>query len=111
MVRSYRMVGYDGPSQSESIPIRMGRHPPCSGVDGGSVLKKNTGPEGGWLVTCDGCGKEILAQVFEDRIVVMDKRHGGRHIAVIPRCELLRIMGSCVQAPDNPVPAKADAAG
>ncbi|NLE96286.1 MAG: hypothetical protein GX600_11530 [Dehalococcoidia bacterium] len=75
------------------------------------MLKKNTGPEGGWLVTCDGCGREILAQVFEDRVVVMDKRHGGRHIAVIPRCELLKIMGACSGTPGNPPEAEADAAG
>jgi hypothetical protein len=77
----------------------------------GSMLKKNTGPDGGWLVTCDGCGREILAQVFEDRVVVMDKRHGCRHIAVIPRCELLKMMGACVKPPDTPPQEEADAAG
>jgi hypothetical protein len=59
------------------------------------VLQKNTGTDGGWYVKCDGCGKEILAQVFEDRVVVVDRRHGTRHIAVIPRCDLLKIMGAC----------------
>ncbi len=42
---------------------------------------------------CDGCGHEVLAQLFEDRLVVTDKRHGTRHIAVIPRCDILKIMG------------------
>ncbi len=65
------------------------------------MLKQNTGPDGGWVVTCDGCGKEILAQVFEDRVVVMDKRHGCKHIAVIHRCDLLRIMGSCIRTVDE----------
>ena len=48
-------------------------------------------------MVCDGCGKEILAQVYEDRIVVVDRRHGCRHIAVISRCDVLRIMGGCGQ--------------
>jgi hypothetical protein len=61
------------------------------------VLKKNSEPDGGWLVTCDGCGKEILAHVFEDRLIVTDRRHGTKHIAVIPRCDLLRIMGACLR--------------
>ena len=59
------------------------------------MLKKNPGPGGGWLVKCDGCGRETLAEVFPDRIVVVDRRHGDKHIAVIPRCELLKILGAC----------------
>ena len=64
------------------------------------MLTRNTGADGGWYVRCDGCGREILAQVFEDRLVVTDKRHGCRHVAVIPRCELLKIMGACTQTPN-----------
>jgi len=60
------------------------------------MLSKAEGPGGGWLVKCDGCGRETLAEVFPDRIVVYDKRHGRKHIAVIPRCEILKIMGTCV---------------
>lgn len=64
------------------------------------MLSRNTGPDGGWYVMCDGCGKQILAQVFEDRLVVTDKRHGARHVAVVPRCELLKIMGACSRLPE-----------
>jgi len=53
------------------------------------------GPTGGWLVKCDGCGKETLAEVFPDKVVVYDRRHGQRHVAVISKCEILRIMGYC----------------
>ncbi len=60
------------------------------------MLSKSDGVDGGWLVKCDGCGRETLAEVFPDRIVVYDTRHGRRHIAVIPKCELLKIMGSCL---------------
>jgi len=60
------------------------------------MLSKADGPGGGWLVKCDGCGKETLAEVFPDRVVIYDKRHGRKHIAVIPRCEILKIMGGCI---------------
>ena len=60
------------------------------------MLSKNGCVDGGWLVKCDGCGRETLAEVFPDRLVVFDTRHGRRHIAVIPKCELLKIMGACV---------------
>lgn len=61
------------------------------------MLTRNAGG-GGWLVKCDGCGRETLAEVFPDRVVVYDKRHGQKHIAVITRCELLKIMGACLVA-------------
>ena len=60
------------------------------------MLSKNDCIDGGWLVKCDGCGRETLAEVFPDRLVVFDTRHGRRHIAVVPRCDLLRIMGACL---------------
>lgn len=49
-----------------------------------------------WLVKCDGCGKETLAEVFQDRLVIYDRRHGQRHVAVVTRCELLKILGRCM---------------
>ena len=60
------------------------------------MLTRAEGPGGGWLVKCDGCGRETLAEVFPDRVVVYDKRHGRMHIAVIPRCDILKIMGTCL---------------
>lgn len=66
------------------------------------MLKRNSSPVGGWVVLCDGCGHEILAQLFEDRLVVTDKRHGTRHIAVIPRSDILRIMGMGTHQDDKP---------
>jgi len=60
------------------------------------MLTKAEGPGGGWLVRCDGSGKETLAEIFPDRVVIHDKRHGRKHIAVIPCCEILRVMGACL---------------
>jgi len=61
------------------------------------MLTRGDGPGGGWLVKCDGCGKETLAEVFPDRVVIYDRRHGRKHIAVIPRCEILKVMGACLE--------------
>ena len=74
------------------------------------MLEKNSGRDGGWNVKCDGCGRETLAQVFADRVVVMDRRHGNRHIAVIPRCELLKIMGACLRPEGRTSGCERDAA-
>jgi hypothetical protein len=59
------------------------------------MIERSAHPDGGWLVKCDGCGHEVLAEIFPDRLVVYDKRHGVRHIAVVPKCELLRVLGAC----------------
>lgn len=59
------------------------------------MLERSAYPDGGWLVKCDGCGRETLAEVYPDRLVVYDRRHGVRHVAVVPRCELLRALGAC----------------
>jgi len=38
----------------------------------------------GEKIRCDCCGTEVMAVRYPDRIVITDKRHGKRHIAVIP---------------------------
>ena len=35
-------------------------------------------------IYCDCCGTEVMAKRSEDRIVIQDRRHGRRHVAVIP---------------------------
>ena len=34
-------------------------------------------------IKCDCCGEETLAEIRGDKIVIMDRRHGKKHIAVI----------------------------
>jgi hypothetical protein len=60
-----------------------------------AMLELSSTPGGGWLVKCDGCSRETLAEIFPDRIVVFDRRHGVKHVAVVPKCEILRAMGAC----------------
>lgn len=47
------------------------------------------------LVKCDGCGKETPANVFADRVVVNDGLHGHRHIAVLTRRQLFKMVDAC----------------
>ena len=35
-------------------------------------------------VYCDDCGREKMAEIRNGKIVIMDRRHGRRHVAVIP---------------------------
>ena len=46
----------------------------------------------GDFIYCDCCGTEKLAQVVGDNLVIKDRRHGSRHVAVIPISTLLDIL-------------------
>jgi hypothetical protein len=46
----------------------------------------------GDIVYCDCCGSEKLAQVVGDNLVIKDRRHGEKHVAVIPISSLLDIL-------------------
>ena len=46
----------------------------------------------GDVVYCDCCGTEKLAQVVGDNLVIKDRRHGEKHVAVIPLSGLLDIL-------------------
>ena len=35
-------------------------------------------------VYCDDCGREKMAEVRDGKVVIVDRRHGRRHVAVIP---------------------------
>ena len=38
----------------------------------------------GHSIYCDDCGREKLAEVRDGKLVIADRRHGRRHVAVIP---------------------------
>ena len=46
----------------------------------------------GDVIYCDCCGTEKLAQVVGDSLVIKDRRHGERHVAVVPISALLDIL-------------------
>jgi hypothetical protein len=43
-------------------------------------------------IKCDCCGNETLAEIRDDKIIIIDKRHGRRHIAILKISDLLAIM-------------------
>ena len=38
----------------------------------------------GEAVYCDDCGREKMAEIRDGKLIIMDRRHGKRHIAVLP---------------------------
>ena len=49
-------------------------------------------------IYCDDCGREKLAEVRDGKLVIADRRHGRRHVAVIP----IEPLGLAVR--DGPAP-------
>ena len=39
---------------------------------------------------CDCCGTEKMAVLHEDKLVITDRRHGQRHVIVIPIDSLVK---------------------
>ncbi len=52
----------------------------------------NVSKHDGRKIKCDCCGTETLAEIRDDKLIIMDKRHGRRHIAVLKLSEVLEIM-------------------
>ena len=46
----------------------------------------------GDVIYCDCCGSEKLAQVVGDSLVIKDRRHGEKHVAIIKVADLLDIL-------------------
>jgi len=46
----------------------------------------------GDVIYCDCCGTEKLAQVVGDNLVIKDRRHGEKHVAVLKISDLLDIL-------------------
>ena len=39
-------------------------------------------------IYCDDCGREKMAEVRDGKLVIIDRRHGRRHVAVVPLGDL-----------------------
>jgi len=46
----------------------------------------------GKIVKCDCCGKETLAEVKSNKLVIIDKRHGKKHLVVLTLEEIVSMM-------------------
>ena len=55
----------------------------------------------GNTVYCDCCGSEKLAEIHGGKLVIRDRRHGQKHVAVIPIRELLDKLGTNVYGEGN----------
>jgi hypothetical protein len=44
------------------------------------------------VIYCDCCGTEKLAQVVGDSLVIKDRRHGEKHVAVLKIADILDIL-------------------
>ena len=47
-------------------------------------------------VKCDCCGAETLAEIRGDKLVIMDRRHGRKHIVVLTLNEIMEKMKGLV---------------
>ena len=43
----------------------------------------------GDTIYCDCCGREKVAEIKEDKVIIKVRRHGDTHVAVIPVKEIL----------------------
>ncbi len=45
-------------------------------------------------IFCDCCGREKLAEVRGDKLIIMDRRHGKKHIAVLAVTDLQKLVNA-----------------
>lgn len=51
-------------------------------------------------IYCDDCGKEKMAELRDGKLIIIDRRHGRRHVASLPLSELGRLAEK--DAKENP---------
>ena len=40
-------------------------------------------PENSEQIFCDDCGQEKMAEILDGKLVIVDRRHGRRHVAIV----------------------------
>ncbi len=48
-------------------------------------------------IKCDCCGTETLAEVKGDKLIIIDRRHGKKHVVVLTLVEILNMMRCAMQ--------------
>lgn len=43
-------------------------------------------------IKCDCCGTETLAEIDDNKLIIMDRRHGKKHLVVLTLEEIVAIM-------------------
>lgn len=54
-----------------------------------SDLRPNS--KGGQDVMCDCCGREILAEIRDGKVIIFTERHGRRHFTVIELAQVGKV--------------------
>lgn len=57
--------------------------------------------KGGYSLYCDCCGREKLGELRAGKLVIMDRRHGKKHIAVLPLAELEKLASNLTTSAGN----------
>jgi len=53
----------------------------------------------GYKIKCDCCGNETLAEIRDNKIIIIDKRHGRRHIAILKLADVVALMQKTAAGP------------
>ncbi len=49
-------------------------------------------------IRCDCCGAETMAEIKDNKIVIIDRRHGKRHMVVLTLAEIIKKMNAAAQS-------------
>ncbi len=49
-------------------------------------------------IRCDCCGDETMAEIKDNKIVIIDRRHGKRHMVVLTLEEIIKKMNDAAQS-------------
>ena len=52
-------------------------------------------------IYCDDCGKEKMAELRDGKLVIIDRRHGRRHVAALPLSALARLAAKEAKENEN----------
>ncbi len=55
----------------------------------GQAMRSDNLCNHGQKVKCDCCGNETMAEIREDKIIIMDRRHGKKHFVVLTLRDIL----------------------
>ena len=58
----------------------------------GYVMEEKENGRHSCKIKCHCCGRETLAEIRDDKMVIMDRRHGKKHIVVLTLKEILEKM-------------------
>jgi len=52
---------------------------------------------GGLKVMCSCCGQHQVAEIRDRQLIIMDRSHGKRHMAILSAADLLPLLTPCAK--------------